>query len=284
MKKVSLVVLIFLLSTFSSFSANIDTLYILKENLTYNATSFQKGVISDSINPTQHDNAVLGIQGSVSNSFLLINTDTVAYELYLNSDASETWSIGSEDTITLALPLLNWGTHAILSSTAVGDILGTACILQVDLQADHIYSWDQWDMNAGLSQAIAEGSQTNIPTVYRPNVFSINTDPLAPMDTSNAMIYGFVGDTILISVLNSGNMVHNIHFHGYHCTIMNASIQSDRIGWSKDSFPVLEGETMTLRLIPDHPGVYPVHNHNLATLLFNNNYPSGMMTMIKIYQ
>ncbi len=284
MKKVTLFVLISLVSVFSSFSANIDTLYILKENVTYNATSFQKGTISDSINPVLHDNAVLDIEGSISNSFLLINTDTIGYDFYLNTDVSETWAIGPEDTITLTLPQLSWGTHAILSSTVSGDLLGTACLIQVDLQADRIYSWDQWDMNASLSQNIAEGNQISIPAVYRPNIFSLNANPLAPMDTSNAMIYGFVGDTILISVLNSGNMVHNIHFHGYHCTILDASMQSNRIGWSKDSFPVLEGETMTLRLIPDQPGVYPVHNHNLATLLFNNNYPSGMMTMMKIYQ
>lgn len=284
MKKIVFVALLFLISTISGNAANLDTLYVLKENLTYNGTSFQKGSISDSLNPVQHDNAILAIEGSLSNSFLLVNTDTIAYDFYLNTDASESWSIDAEDTITVTLPLLSWGTHAILSSTAEGDLLGTACVLQVDLQADRIYSWDQWDMNADLSQVIAEGNQVNIPSVYRPNVFSINADPLAPMDTSSAMIYGYVGDTILISVLNSGNMVHNIHFHGYHCTIIDASIQSDRIGWSKDSFPVLEGETMTLRLIPDQPGVYPVHNHNLATLLFNNNYPSGMMTMIKIYQ
>ena len=210
--------------------------------------------------------------------------DTIGYDFYLNSDNTETWAIGAEDTITVDLPLLNWGTHAIISSTPEGDLLGAACIIQVDLQADHIYSWDQWDMNTVLSDAIANGNSSNIPNDYRPNVFSINTNPLAPMDTSNAVIHGYVGDTILISVLNSGNMAHNIHFHGFHCTIMDASNQTERIGWSKDSFPVMEGETMTLRLIPDQPGIYPVHNHNLATLLYNNNYPSGMMTMIKIYQ
>tara|TARA_B100000508_G_scaffold132802_1_gene122069 strand:+ start:22668 stop:23489 length:822 start_codon:yes stop_codon:yes gene_type:complete len=265
-------------------AAILDSLYLIKESVTYNATTFYKGALSDSLQPIQYDNAVLTVQGSSNDSIVIMNMDTIDYELYLNTDNNQTWTITAEDTLTIELPLLDWGTHAILSTTTEGKLLGTACILQVDLQADHIYSWDQWDMNNVLSQEIAAGTEISIPATYRPNVFTINADPLAPMDTSNALIHGYVGDTILISVLNSGNMVHNIHFHGYHCTILGASKQSDRVGWSKDSFPVMIGETMTLRLVPDQPGVYPVHNHNLATLLYNNNYPSGMMTMIKIYE
>jgi FtsP/CotA-like multicopper oxidase with cupredoxin domain len=230
----------------------------------------------------QYDNSILSLSGSGANSFLLINTDTISYEFFLNTNTSSIWTIGAEDTITVNLPTLSMGTHAILSSTATGSILGTACILQVDLQGDYIYSWDLWEINAAFSQDVAATNVSSIPSTYRPNVFTINTDPLAPMDTSNAIIYGAVGDTLIISVLNSGNMTHNIHFHGYHVTILSASLQTDRVGWSKDSFPVKVGETMTLRLVPDQPGVYPVHNHNLATLLFNNSYPSGMMTMLKI--
>jgi hypothetical protein len=266
----------------SSYAANIDTLYVLKTNVTYNGTSFQKGVISDSLNPFQFDNAILSLIGSNSNSFLLINTDTIPYSFYLNTNASNTWSIGAQDTITVNLPILSEGTHALLSTTTAGKLLGTACVFQVDLQGDYIYSWDFWDMNTTLSQDIAASNVTSIPSFYRPNVFSINTLPLAPMNNSNAIISGNVGDTIIISVLNSGNMTHNIHFHGFHITILEASIQTNRVGWSKDSFPVYKGETMTLRLVPDQPGTYPVHNHNLVTLLFNNNYPSGMMTMLKI--
>jgi hypothetical protein len=282
MKIKFLVAISLIVFSISSYAANVDTLYVLKTNVTFNGTSFQKGVISDSLNPVQFDNAVLDLTGGNTNTFLLINTDTISYDFYLNTNSSLTWTIGAEDTITVNLPVLSSGTHAILSSTTEGELLGTACILRVDLHGDYLYSWDLWDMNADLSQEIALTNVLNIPSNYQPNVFTINADPLAPMDTSNAIIYGNVGDTIIISVLNSGNMVHNIHFHGYHITIMGASVQSNRIGWSKDSFPIYEGETMTLRLVPDQPGIYPVHNHNLVTVIYNNNYPSGMMTMLKI--
>lgn len=276
---ISIFIITFSCSTYAALN---DTLFILKTNVTYNGTSFQKGVISDSLNPVQFDNAVLNLTEGVTNAFTLINTDTISYDFYLNTNSSLTWNIGSEDTITVNLPILPSGTHAILSSTIEGDLLGAACILRIGLHGDYLYSWDLWDMNADLSQEIALTNVLNIPSNYQPNVFTINADPLAPMDTSNAIIYGNVGDTIMISVLNSGNMVHNIHFHGYHITIMGASVQSDRIGWSKDSFPIYKNETMTLRLVPDQPGIYPVHNHNLVTVIYNNNYPSGMMTMLKI--
>lgn len=275
-------ILSFFITSSSAFAALNDTLYVLKTNVTYNGTSFQKALISDSLNPIQFDNSILNLTGSSVNSFVLINTDSIAYSFYLNTNSSITWTIGAGDTISLSLPNLNFGTHAILSSNSQGKLLGAACILQVDLVGDYVYSWDLWEMNTILSQDVANANISDIPVNYRPDVFSINTLPLAPMDTSNAIIYGNVGDTIIISVLNSGNMTHNIHFHGYHITILGTSIQTDRIGWSKDSFPVFRGETMTLRLIPDQEGEYPVHNHNLVSTLFNNNYPSGMMTMLKI--
>ncbi|RYM33922.1 hypothetical protein ERX46_08125 [Brumimicrobium glaciale] len=282
MKIKFLVAISLIVFSISSYAANVDTLYVLKVNVTFNGTNFQKGVISDSLSPVQFDNAVLDLTGGNTNTFLLINTDTISYDFYLNTNSSLTWTIGAEDTITVNIPVLSSGTHAILSSTTEGELLGTACILRVDLQGDYLYSWDFWEMNTGLSQDIAAANATSIPANYRPDVFSINANPLAPMDTSNAIIYGNVGDTIIISVLNSGNMTHNIHFHGYHITIIGASMQTNRIGWSKDSFPIYEGETMTLRLVPDQPGTYPVHNHNLVAIIFNNNYPSGMMTMLKI--
>lgn len=278
----SLITLLLITMSSASYAALNDTLYVLKKNITFSGTSFQKGIISDSLNPVQFDNAVLSLSSGVSNSFLLINTDTIAYDFYLNTDVLTTWTIGAEDTITVDLPMLNSGTFALLSSSTQGKLLGAACILQVDLVADQVYSWDFWDMNADLSQGVASSAATSIPANYRPNVFSINMLPLAPMTNSNAIIYGNVGDTIIISVLNSGNMTHNIHFHGYHITILGTSAQTNRIGWSKDSFPIFKNETMTLQLVPDQPGVYPVHNHNLVTTMFNNNYPSGMMTMLKI--
>lgn len=277
--------LLFFFLTFLSYSGRAalnDTLYIIKTNIVVNGTPFQKAIISDSLNPQQLDNAVLEISSNSTSSFLLINTDTIAYSFYLNTNPNMQITISNEDTISVNLPTLNWGTHALLASNPVGKMLGAAVTIQVDLSAHQLYSWNLWETNSDLSQGIANQTINSIPSDYTPDVFAINMLPLAPMSNSNAIIKGNVGDTILISVVNTGNMTHNLHFHGYHITITDASQQNNRIGWSKDSFPIFKGESMTLRLVPDQPGIYPVHNHNLATLLFNNNYPSGMMSMLKI--
>lgn len=260
----------------------IDTLYIVKKELTYNGTSFQKAAIADSIIQVQYDNAILQVGENQADSFLLINTDTMDYSLELNTNNSFNWLISAEDTLKIEFPGLTQGTHAIIATNEVGDLLGAACIIQSGIIADHIYSWDLWDINTVLSQEVASTMATGIPSSYRPDIFAINASPVARMDTSNALIYGNVGDTIKISVLNSGNMTHNLHFHGYHVTLLQSSHQPDRVGWSKDSFPVFEHETMTILLVPDQPGVYPVHNHNLVTTIFNNSYPKGMMSMMKI--
>ena len=38
---------------------------------------------------------------------------------------------------------------------------------------------------------------------------------------------------------------------------------------------------MTLLLVPDQPGIFPVHNHNLATVN-TGGYPGGMITRLNI--
>ena len=38
---------------------------------------------------------------------------------------------------------------------------------------------------------------------------------------------------------------------------------------------------MTLLLVPDQPGMYPVHNHNLVTVA-TGGYPGGMITRLNI--
>jgi FtsP/CotA-like multicopper oxidase with cupredoxin domain len=91
-----------------------------------------------------------------------------------------------------------------------------------------------------------------------------------------------VGDTIYIVVLNSGKMLHTLHFHGYHVEIVNASINSRYNGWIKDSFGILTGEILMLKLIPNKPGLYPVHEHNLINVTTNGVYPGGMLNLIDI--
>ena len=130
--------------------------------------------------------------------------------------------------------------------------------------------------------SIANGLTTTLPNYFKPEVFTINNlyFPNTVADTLGA-VTGHVNDSIIISVVNSGQMVSPFHFHGYHVKIIDVKIHQAILGWEKDTFPVFPGEAMTLLLVPDQPGMYPVHNHNLVTVA-TGGYPGGMVTRLNI--
>lgn len=133
-------------------------------------------------------------------------------------------------------------------------------------------------------KAIAEGGSYN-RNIYHPDAFTINGFGF-PRTKSDArsMIMGNVGDTIRVHMLNAGQMYHFPHWHGYHVTIKDASHHKNYIGWSKDSYGLAPGETMMVELVPDKPGRYPIHNHNLVTTTVGGNYPGGMMMHMHIHE
>ena len=63
------------------------------------------------------------------------------------------------------------------------------------------------------------------PNYFKPEVFTINnfyfpntvTDPIGA-------VTGNVNDSIIISVINSGQMISPMHFHGYHVKIIDVKI------------------------------------------------------------
>ena len=120
-------------------------------------------------------------------------------------------------------------------------------------------------------------------TNYRPNYFLINglSNPKIDQDTL-AKVRGNVGDTLQLFVLNSGNAVHSLHFHGYHVKVIYSSRSSEVVGWVKDTYALYKGEVVQLEIVPDKPGEYPVHDHNLVAITANNIYPKGMFTTLVI--
>jgi FtsP/CotA-like multicopper oxidase with cupredoxin domain len=76
-------------------------------------------------------------------------------------------------------------------------------------------------------------------------------------------------------------MEHVLHFHGFHAEILHAS-DPTRIGWVKDTFPLDVSSTLTLKLVVDLEGTYPVHDHNLIAVTNTGFYPGGMITHIVV--
>lgn len=120
-------------------------------------------------------------------------------------------------------------------------------------------------------------------TSYNPDYFTVNnlSNPNTNLDAETRVV-GHVGDTIRLVVANTGYSTHSMHFHGYHLRIINSIKTPLRKNWIKDTFPVYPGEVLELELIPDKPGVYPVHDHNLIGVTGGRTYPNGMFTTLKI--
>ena len=142
--------------------------------------------------------------------------------------------------------------------------------------------WSLREYDNLLNQEVLKGNDVDFNN-YVPNVFTINSiTHEALMSNSMAEVKGQVGDSIRIHILNSGLMIHSVHFHGYHVIIESSNKQNEMIGWEKDSFPVDPKELVTVVLIPHQPGMYPVHDHNLKAVTIGGNYPGGMIAMLKI--
>lgn len=133
-------------------------------------------------------------------------------------------------------------------------------------------------------KAIAEGGVYD-RRAYNPEAFTINGKgfPRTLKDTMS-FIEASVGDTIIVHMTNAGYLHHFPHWHGYHVTILEASMHPHYIGWVKDSYGMAPGESVTVQLVPDKPGMFPVHNHNLVTTTIGGNYPGGMMMHMQIHE
>jgi hypothetical protein len=143
------------------------------------------------------------------------------------------------------------------------------------------FFWNMKDHQASWNDSISAGGSVNWNDYY-PNYFTINgkSNPDINLDT-NARVTGNVGDTMYIYMANTGHSIHSIHFHGYHAEIIFSSENSMHVGRSKDTFPIQPMEISVVRLVPNQPGEYPVHDHNLVAVSGGNYYPNGMfLTML----
>lgn len=169
------------------------------------------------------------------------------------------------------------------SNSPYYEYLGLNGIVHVKVQGDPIpyFYWEIREHLAVWNSSILGGASPALNT-YDPDFFTINgnfnpdinLDPLAS-------VTGTVGNELRIVLVNSGLSIHSIHFHGFHLTI-NADSKNGFIGRIKDTFPLYPKEHLVLSCVPDKPGEYPVHDHNLIAVTGNAVYPFGMVTRLLI--
>jgi hypothetical protein len=259
-----------------------DTLYINKSIITIGA--YNPVFCAFNPSPTfelKNPNYSIDIDDTLL--ITVINNDTIEHTFTIDGLITQNNYINAGNTESFIVKFSQAGSYAYYSKVPYGKQLGASGIIQAGYSEHKNYYWNLFDQEESLSVQLANGIVTSPNSSYRPQLFTINnlTYPATTSDMDGA-IEEMVGDTIIISVYNSGKMHHTIHFHGYHVTILNAKKYTQYIGWSKDSFPVVIDELMTLQLVPDKPGMYPVHDHNLATV--PGGILGGMMTKIHIME
>ena len=160
--------------------------------------------------------------------------------------------------------------------------LGLSGIIAVKDHNHSSFYWNLKEHNSAWNKTLMEGNL--VPwSAYYPNYFTINgkSNPEINKDPL-ARIQGQVGDTLFLYLANTGQSIHSIHFHGYHALVLYSSKNSSHVNRSKDTHPIYPMESLVLMIVPDKPGEYPVHDHNLVAASANNRYPNGMFTTMLI--
>ncbi len=285
MKSISL--LIGALWCFTSFSITIhDTLHINKAPYQIGGTfgyTFQACVFNSS-STFDVQNEIIEINEGDVLELHVINHDTLEHTFTID-DMVESNNLLSPNggTKDFTLTFTSIGPYRFYSDVFYGKHLGASSVIMYGYESYPRYYWNMFEQSDTLSQDIALLDATTIPFDYQPDIFSINMKVHPDLENDpHAKIVQNVGDTTYITVVNSGVMLHTLHFHGYHVEIISASINTRYNGWIKDSFSILQNEVVLLRLVPDQPGTYPVHEHNLINITTNGIYPGGMLNLIEI--
>ena len=160
--------------------------------------------------------------------------------------------------------------------------LGAAGIISINNYSGKKYFWNMKEHESMFTDTIVQGGIVNWNN-YEPDFFTINglSYPDIQNDTTSKIV-AHVGDTIHIYIANTGQSLHSLHFHGFHCRAIYSSSTTIGIDWVKDTYAIRSMETCILELVPDKVGLYSVHDHNLAALSGGGTHPNGMFTIMLI--
>jgi len=249
------------------------------EDLDYTLCSFNASETPDP------ENEVIRLSVDEMLNLTVTNLDDLPHNFTIDGILENDNSIAAGGSETFSLSFNSEGTWRYYSDFSYGTLLGASGIILVGYESFPCFYWNLLDIDGELSNEIAVQSVTEIPITYAPELFFINGAryPLT-LENPETVVSISLGETAIISVINSGYMDHVLHFHGFHIEIVSAQIQSNRVGWIKDSIPLKSGEAMTFRLVGNQVGIYPVHDHNLIAVTNVGTYPGGMLTQIQVQE
>lgn len=271
----------------SSFSATIDVRLVIKNgihNLTGGATVDAKTFsTSNSVSFIENSDLLIWSQGDDVN-LKVINMDTDVHGFVIDGYA-DYGTIAIGDSVEQNIVLTNNGVFRYYDplNSPYNEYLGLSGIIHIKAISDNstYFYWDIREVEAAWNPAIIAGGSP-VLSDYNPEYFTVNGNSNPEINTDTvARVIGNVGLEFKIVLVNNGQSIHSMHFHGYHFIIEADSKNSNTIGRSKDTFPLYPSESMVLSCVPDKIGEYPVHDHNLVAVTGGQLYATGMfLTML----
>ncbi|MBE3559738.1 MAG: multicopper oxidase domain-containing protein [Ktedonobacteraceae bacterium] len=135
----------------------------------------------------------------------------------------------------------------------------------------------------GVYNALNKNGEEVKWTDYHPNYFLINGKawPDTMMDP-NTSINATVGQKVLVRLINTGDVVHMIHTHGYHFLVLGTDGRKLDMPYYKDTLAVGPAERYEILLDLNLVGRYMFHDHVEGAITNDGGFPGGMITMINV--
>jgi plastocyanin len=233
-------------------------------------------------------NAILNVSIGDTIAFTIHNNDSLTHGFNIKNISlpGGPYTIAPGDFIAVEVPFENYGAYIYYDDYNYPHYksLGAAGTILVSNSPHPVFYWNLKEHDKFWNTEITEGELAPIVD-YAPLYFTINglSNP-ETQDDPLSRITGNVGDTLVICMVNTGQMTHSLHFHGYHATVTYSSQNPSHVDREKDTFPIQEMQTILVYIVPDKIGKYPVHDHNLVATSGNGIYANGMFHIIDIVE
>ncbi len=261
-----------------------QTLYINRGSfVTIKKTTFPSLAVNTTEVYDAHNAVIAATPGEVLN-LTIINNDSVLHGFSVTGFTSQSVTIKPGKSAQIHLTIDKEGIYLYYDSIQYPSFvyLGAAGMIVSSKSTHRSFYWNIKEQQASLNESISRGGKFSKGN-YDPDFFTINglSYPDIQADTT-AKIWGSVGDTVSIYMVNTGQSMHSIHFHGFHLKCLFSTSPNIRAGWEKDSWPIKSMQGVVLELVIDKIGRYSVHDHNLVAVSAAKTHPNGMFMIMEM--
>ncbi len=284
MQRLFVITILFFAAITSEAIATPQTLYINRGIfVTVKKTTFPSLAVNTTAVYDSHNAVITATPGEVLD-LTIINNDSVLHGFSIMGFPSQSVTIKPGKSAQVHLPIDKEGIYLYYDSVQYPSFvyLGAMGMIVASKSTQHSFFWNIKEYQASLNESISRGGKFS-KSNYDPDFFTINglSYPDIQGDTT-AKVWGSVGDTVRIYIVNSGQSMHAIHFHGFHSKCLSSTSLNIRAGWVKDSWAIKSMQGVVLELVIDKIGRYSVHDHNLVAVSAAKTHPNGMFMIMEM--